>query len=233
MKELNNWKSPNVLNVYRFGSMVYGTNRIGSDEDFYVVQEVYTASNCTDNHHISSLEFQQLLDNQDIQAIECFFLDPVNVFKETVQFTYKLDKVKLRTSISAVCDNSWVKGKKKLIVSADYNKKLALKSIFHSLRIRDLGIQIALYGKIISYMRMNYIFDDLLKLGEQYERIELWDAIDTKYRKEYNSLRSQFVELCPKGNNRQIKIDKVRKMLKDNNQELSLDLIKNIVDEIG
>jgi len=222
---------PNILNVYRFGSHVYGTNNKNSDEDFFVIQENFTISDSIDIHHISKNQFQHLLDNQDIQALECYFLPYKHVLKQSHIFTFKLDKSLLRKSISTISDGSWQKGKKKLIVSGDYDKWLALKSIFHSLRIRDIGIQVALEGKIIDYTRMNYVLADLIKLGDQYERNELWEVIDTKYRKTYNTLRSRFIELCPKDDHRQSKIDKILEILKKNDVSLPLEVIKEIVDE--
>jgi len=226
-------KSENTLNMYRFGSHVYGTNNKDSDEDYYVIQKTFTESESIDIHHVTVAQFEQLLLNQDIQALECVFLPSKHILKESVHFTHILDKVRLRKSISTVSDNSFVKGKKKLIVAADYDKKLALKSIFHSLRIRDIGTQVALEGKIVDYAAMNWILKDLYKLGEELEREELWNAIDTKYRSVYNNLRSQFVELCPKDSKRQLKINKVVDILKISKETLSLKTIKAIVDEIG
>ncbi len=74
-----------------------------------------------------------------------------NILKMTndLGITFKLDKTKLRVAISTIVSNSWVKGKKKLIVQGDYDLNLAIKSTFHSLRILDFGTQIAMEGKII------------------------------------------------------------------------------------
>ena len=38
---------------------------------------------------------------------------------------------------------------------------------------------------------MNYLLDDLNKLGELYSRDELWNVIDTKYRNVSNKLKSE------------------------------------------
>ena len=228
MKELDNWYHPNVLNVYPFGSHVYGSNNDNSDKDFIVILEDFVESSSIDIHHIPRLEFQTMINNHDIQALECYFLPKESVLKSTTKFRFELDKTKLRKSISTVSDGSWQKGKKKLIVSADYDKEIALKSIFHSLRIRDIGIQIAMYGKIISYNRMNYILDDLRKMGTQYERNELWQKIDDKYRKLFNELRSKFVELCPKDNKVQTRITTIKNILKLNEETLPEAVIKEI-----
>ena len=107
-----------------------------------------------------------------------------------------IDRQKLRMSISTIASNSWVKGKKKLLVSGDYDVKLAIKSVFHSLRILDYGIQIATSGKVYEWDSMNYVLEDLRKLS--YQREDLWNAIDTKYRKVFNSKSSEFKSLAPK-----------------------------------
>lgn len=195
---LENISNENIVNVYRFGSHVYGSQNKSSDEDYIVIVKEYETSPSIDVHYFTIIEFQRLLNNHDIQALECYFLPQKHILKETHQFSFSLNKVKLRTSISTVSDGAWVKGKKKLTVAADYHKKLAIKSIFHSIRIRDYGIQIASNGRIYDYSSKNYVYDDLNKIALSYERNECWDKIDKKYKPIYNSLRSQFVTLCPK-----------------------------------
>jgi hypothetical protein len=193
-------KDDNILNVYRFGSHVYGTNRPDSDEDFIIIVKDFVESDNIDIHYITEKEFLISIDNHDIRALECIFLPSRFILKNTIDFRsfFNLNKTKLRKAISTISDGSWVKGKKKLTVLADYDKKIAIKSIFHSLRIRDIGIQVASNGTIISYSRMNYILDELYKLSETYERTDLWNKIDDKYRSVYKELRSSFVKLCPK-----------------------------------
>lgn len=120
-----------------------------------------------------------------------------------------------------------VKGKKKLIVAGDYDLNLAVKSVFHSLRILDYGIQVASTHKISNWTSMNYVLEDLRKLSEQYQREDLWNAIDTKYRKLYNAKSSEFKLLAPKD-----------LTLKDNKKQL-IDILskygigKDLTDESG
>lgn len=190
-----------VLAIYRFGSFTYKTNNQNSDEDFIVIAEEYFDSQNINIHVYSRESFQIKLDNHDIQALECYFLpynENIIKLKAGLNLHFKLDLHKLRTSISTIASNSWQKGKKKLIISGDYDLNIALKSIFHSLRILDFGIQIASEGKISNYSSMNYVLTDLWKLSESYQYNELWNAIDTKYRKLYNSKSTQFKALAPK-----------------------------------
>ena len=149
-------------------------------------------------HVFTVSQFQSLLDNMDIQMLECYFLSDNFKLKEKHKFTLSINKFKLRTSISTITSNSWVKGKKKLIVMEDYDLRLALKSIFHSFRILDYGIQIASEGEIIQYDSMNYVLNDLWKLSKDYNYSELWQKINTKYNPLFKQMSSRFKELCPK-----------------------------------
>ena len=62
-----------VLNIYRRGSVVYGTTNPNSDEDYIVV----TANNfkplliTPDITYLTPEQFKRALDNNDIVALEC------------------------------------------------------------------------------------------------------------------------------------------------------------------
>lgn len=200
----------NCLNIYRFGSIVYETNNINSDEDYIVVlkdNSIYIP----DDINIQCFTKEQFIFaiyNHDIQVLECLFLSESNIIKQDIDFSkyFDLNLNNLRKSISTISSKSWVKGKKKLIISADYDKYLGIKSIFHSLRIIDFGIQIGLHGKITNYSSMNWLWFELLKLYEKYDRNELWDVISDRYKSLNNEKHSKFKILSPKENNDYSKI---------------------------
>jgi len=224
-----------VTNIYEFGSRVYGSNDENSDSDFIMVctsefykEQIQGKETDINVHWYTVEQFQGLLNNHDIQMLECFFLPDRFIKRENVLFNFKLDKQKLRTSISTITSNSWVKGKKKLIVTGDYDQRIALKSIFHSLRILDFGIQIAEYGNIVNYSSMNYILTDLKKMSESYQRLELWEAIDQKYRSLFNKLSSHFKTLCPKDLSEQDRKLRIKNLLWKydiENEDLLMELI--------
>jgi hypothetical protein len=192
------FSDPRILNIYRFGSHVYGTNNEKSDKDFILVTTTDKPEQTNPDIHIyTHIEFQQMLDSHDIQALECYFSDFATI-QNKQDFNFELDRGKLRVSISTVSNGSWVKGKKKLTVMYDYDKYLALKSLFHSIRILDYGIQIASHGKIVDYKKYNWFLEDLLELGNKYEHTELWEKIDNKYREFRNKMSTEFKALCPK-----------------------------------
>ncbi len=193
----------NILNIYPFGSQIYGTNTKNSDKDYIAVcKELPLEGSLYDKdnvcvHYLTVNNYQNLLDQNEIQALECHFLPKSKVIKQTMAFDLVINKENLRRSISTISSNSWVKGKKKLIIQGDYDKWLAIKSIFHSLRILNFGIQVAEEQSIYVYSAMNYILDDLIKIGKDKESVELWELIDGKYRETFNKLSSQFKKLCP------------------------------------
>ncbi len=207
------YDDPNVICIYPFGSRVYGSHTSDSDFDYILVVKDYFDSNDINIHVYTVSQFQLKLDNHDIQILECIYLPKKLQIKENYIFIHNLDRQKLRASISTIASNSWVKGKKKLIISGDYDENLAIKSIFHSLRILDFGIQLGTEGKIYNYSSMNWLLTDLKKLATQFKRDELWEAIDTKYRTTFNNMSSQFKTLCPKATESKAKDTELRSIL--------------------
>ena len=78
------------------------------------------------------------------------------IVKETTVFIADITKTKIRNSFSHVASNSFVKCKKKIEVEASYDPHTGRKSLWHSLRIVDFGIQILKHDKIIDYSSVNY-----------------------------------------------------------------------------
>lgn len=228
----------NVLNIYRFGSHVYGSTNRDSDEDFIVVAKEHFDSKDINIHVYTVSQFGLLLKRHDIQALECYFLDADNVLKNTHHFThingelFKIDKSLLRVAVSTIASNSWVKGKKKLTVAGDYDVNLAIKSTFHSLRILDFGTQIASTGEIQRYDSMNWLLEDLRKMATQYQREELWNKIDDKYRALYNEKSSLFKSLAPKDVSEKDKREQVYKVVRRANELLAGTLVDKYTDEI-
>ncbi|WP_106521042.1 nucleotidyltransferase domain-containing protein [Taibaiella chishuiensis] len=187
-----------VLNKYRFGSYVYGTWQPGSDEDFICITDKPGAEAEPDTQYYTREVFQRLLDHHEIAALECYFLPDRFILRQSYAgFTFNLDKGRLRVSISTMSANSWVKGKKKLTVPGDYDERQGIKSVFHAIRILELGIQLAQTARINDYSACNWLYEALCKLAAAGPD-RLWERIDDRYRKLYHKLQTQFRELCPK-----------------------------------
>lgn len=193
---------PKGSTVYPYGSRVYGTATEDSDFDYQVIindssfrKQDWTnalAQRGLDLHVWSEFTWNDALKNHRVYALECLFLPKDQIILNDLTFTHKLDKAKLREEFSRVASNSWVKAKKKLIVEADYNERVAKKSIFHSFRILDFGRQIAQEGRIVDYNSMNHIYDEIMALPAD------WQTIDAALRGRHNALASAFREACPK-----------------------------------
>jgi predicted nucleotidyltransferase len=194
---------PNLLFAFPYGSQNYGTFREGSDLDFVNVfsnepekDQIKTNSGkwkCDYNQY-SLDKFMKMVEDHDICALECLFLDKrlwlIEDLENPIKFT--LDKSKLRKSISNVSNNSWVKCKKKLTLEDD-KELVGKKSLYHSFRIINFGIQIATHGKIINYEEYGRDYlDEILDCPND------WEYINTKFKKRHNELMSEFRKLAPK-----------------------------------
>ncbi len=156
--ELGMYDKP--LIVQEYGSSVYGTTTTKSDidlvyitlseEDYYDIyqsKDYYFADKFDTNidlHLISKNKFQMLLNEHDIMALEIYYQFN-NI--ERKMFNFSLDLDKLRRRVSAICGNSWSKARKKLEIPEE-DDYIALKSLFHSIRILSYGIDLAETGNI-------------------------------------------------------------------------------------
>lgn len=195
-----------LIAVYPYGSRVYGTANKNSDYDFIVITKNKTTEQYSDNliniNFYTPEEHQERLNDHEISALECYFLDPnlvlfdrqhpLNKNNSYTPFTFKLDKSKLRHSLCAKSSNSWVKAKKKLTVEKDYDLMIGKKSLFHAIRIIVFGVEIASHGKIVDYRVSNDIYKEIM--GEY----ESWSDLFKEYKTRYNHLLSDFRELAPK-----------------------------------
>lgn len=195
-KIINKYKEdPNIINIYIFGSHIYGTNHKHSDIDLILVVKNRFEPDNIDTHIFTIEEFQRKLDNMDIQTLEAYFAP--NEFKyETHTFTFNYNESALRKSISTIANNSLVKGKKKLIIMGDYDLNAGLKSVFHSIRILDYGIQIAKHKEIINFKTYNYVLEDLKVMSEFHNYEALWEKIESKYLATWKKLKSEFKTVC-------------------------------------
>ncbi len=133
----------NVAGLYQYGSVNYGSMTSRSDVDYVVIcknfvkEYIQTTSDECDFHIMSSDHYDYLIDKHDIMALECHYLKHPIIHYEDM---FKLNLQAIRHSLSAVISNLWVKAKKKINQGDVY---IGTKSIYHSFRIMDYGIQIA------------------------------------------------------------------------------------------
>ena len=185
-----------ALDIYRYGSFVYGTYQEGiSDNDFIVIVSDefadFDLSQFEQGNNQYSIytksTWQKKLDNNDVDAIETYFLPDKYKVKETEIFKTNINPEKIRENFSRVSSNSFVKCKKKLTVEKDYNPRVGKKSLWHSLRIVDFGIQILKYGYIKNYSSMNHLHDEIVN-----NKSNDWNIYKEKYQSIYNALKTEF-----------------------------------------
>lgn len=193
-----------ILGLWRYGSWVYGTNDADSDKDFVVLlprvknpwNVVEYEANGTKYSFVPHDEtsFQRGLWAHEPAIVETFFLPEEHVVKpceKTWDFA-GVDKRILRIAFSQKASHSYVKAKKKLVVEKDNRR--GKKSLFHSLRIIDFGIQLAKYGKIQDFKSKVDVWNDIWLNFPDND----WEGLEKKYRPVYNGLSTAFREVCPK-----------------------------------
>jgi predicted nucleotidyltransferase len=187
---------PSDVILLPYGSRVYGTNKEDSDYDYIAIipsnrfadTGTEYRKNDVNIHMYNRHDFQDQLNRHKIHTLEAAYLPDSPVLKE---FKFSLDLTKLRHELSQKSSHSFVKAKKKIEVERDYY--IGWKSLFHSLRILDFGIQIATHGKIKDYGSANHFWTDI-RDAQQYN----WEFFKEKYQPIYNDLATQFRKLAPK-----------------------------------
>ena len=201
-----------ILGIYKWGSSLYGTLNENSDLDYVIVLDdnskiwndlenehyQYESENL-DLHLISESYYKILLNKCDLMAMECYFQEnPVKKIDLNIDFKLK----QLRHSISSTSSNSYVKSKKKLTIEEnnEINKYIGVKSLFHSIRIIQLGIGIS---KTITKEKehifnfdSNVLFNEILEFSENINY--KWDFIHKKYKPIFNKYSTEFKKLAPK-----------------------------------
>ena len=184
-----------ALNIYEYGSIVYGTYIEGkSDRDYIVIvpddYQIDVDQIEHDNCHYNifhATTWQKKLDNNEVDAIEIYFLPKRHVIKETIRFNTDIVPSKIREQFSKTASNSWVKCKKKLIVEDSFNPRVGKKSLWHSLRIIEFGTQILLTGKINNYECVNHLYDSIVNNPHND-----WEYYQHYYQPIYNAKKTLF-----------------------------------------
>ena len=161
-----------IIALLIYGSHVYDSLHEASDYDYLAVVDSKLLKKPLDilNYHHNSDDiefsiysndsFKNLLDNASIHMVESIFTPDEFILhgKDWLvmmrnDFQDKLNNVKtrseylnkIRSSFSQKSANSEVKARKKII---DGEIMIGLKSIFHSIRLLQFGIQLGIYGEI-------------------------------------------------------------------------------------
>ena len=188
---------PVIRNIYAHGSRVFGTASVTSDHDYIIVEDGEVGKEDTLSHNgidatvYDCKRFRQRIEDHEISVLECLLLTQEHILKKELEFSWQLDRSKLRESLSAKASNSFVKAKKKFEV--EQQPYIAKKSLWHSLRILKFGIQIAVHGRIIDFSEAN----DLWKAIVDNPSV-VWEDYKQEYQSLYNNLKTQFRLVAPK-----------------------------------
>ena len=166
LKELN--IEGEVLNIYPYGSHVYGTNTPESDRDYIIVMKagILDTGAFRDNaisNEDESIQgvvfsrggFQDAINNYEMSALECLFL-PENLILQK-KWPYTLNKLIIPTmakKVIAKASNSMHIAKFQF---KDDDIDSAKKGVWHAIRILAFGIQLKTHGEILDFSSANAI----------------------------------------------------------------------------
>lgn len=197
LKDRYNITFEKIVGICPFGSITYGTVSEKSDHDFVVVAKdivedyIQYESELIDVHIMSINRFNKMLAEHDIMALETYF-NPMPLKK--IETPFELNLPQLRKKISATVSNSWVKAKKKVTLENE-DTWTGYKSLFHSMRILDFGIQLAETGKIGDFQRVSHLWREILQKVEDGDNF--LDIMEF-YKPYQNERATYFRTLAPK-----------------------------------
>ena len=160
-----------VLNIYRYGSRIYGTADQNSDHDYIIVTKGAMLKSgafkqnaiSSDNRNIQGILYSRsgfidAINNYDISALECLSLHPDDVLMNTWPFrVQKWDNKAMVKKIISKVSASWHTAD---MQARDGFKDRAKKGIFHALRILHFSLQLKENQRIDDFSCVNYIWED-------------------------------------------------------------------------
>lgn len=197
-----NTKGQPPFRHFNFGSSVYGMTTSLSDMDYMVlhIDPTYQLSSYAEDIDIWTLEqFQEKLDEHNLKALEVYFHN-FDTFYNVFEMEFKLNKDKLRRSVSATCSNSYVKAKKKFRQGDIY---VGLKSYWHCIRILTMFTHLAKYQHFNPANfknKLEDVFNSIMYcMHLKYEGDELFNYLDLtlNHRQLLKDLQHEFRMLCP------------------------------------
>lgn len=190
-----------VVNIYPYGSRIYGTDDEFSDDDFIIVfKSSFIKSkdgqhNTFRNNAISSDDgkiqgvcysrggFIDAINNYEIGAWECLSLPEDKVIK--AKWPFKIQKYEQKQMVKKIIEKasaSWHIAMK----AADYeNYEQAEKGVFHAIRILMFGLQIKESQKVTDFTVANDLWKELMENEEEFTK---------KKAKKYMAMRDELME---------------------------------------
>jgi len=172
-----------VVNIYPYGSHIYGTNRIDSDKDYIIVFKASRlASGAFKDNAISNADysiqgsaysrggFQDAINNYNIAALESLSLTENLILKNKWNFTVnKYYETAFIKSIITQSSNSWHIAHRRWFMERKVQEGdaqdfdiMIKKGIWHSIRILMFAIQFKKSKKITDFSCANAYLKDIL-----------------------------------------------------------------------
>lgn len=187
-----------VLAIYPYGSRIYGTASETSDHDYIVVTKgAFLKSGAFKQNAISSSDrkiqgvlysrsgFTDAINNYEIGALECLFLDPS--LPVLTKWPFKVQKWNEKELVSKIIQKASASWHIASEQSRGGWKDRAKKGVHHALRILMFGIQLKENQKIVNYSEAKDLWKEIDRLPEDMfdDRmyLELRDELMTKLRK--------------------------------------------------
>lgn len=163
--DLPEWK---ILNIYMYGSRVYGTFNHDSDFDFLVVANSLDREREIKrgryNIHIHTPDkFQDDLWAFRMVNLECIFAPSFARIQESKMYGVVLDQFKLKRNILKQSHDAWIKSKMKF---REMDIERATKSLFHSLRMLLFGVQMVEKNEIYDFSEANRYWEEIGEMEE-------------------------------------------------------------------
>ena len=189
-----------ILNIYQYGSRVYGCNKTDADFDFIIVtKSLCLPSGAFRQNAISSESrlyqgtlfgrsgFIDAINNYEMSVWECLSLPEEFIVKKTIDFKpTKWNEKEMVKKVITKASNSFHIAD---LQAKDYQTPAAKKGTFQALRILMFGLQLKKYQKIVDYSEANY-------LREKFDAMDD-DDFDTR---DYMKMRDELIEELRSGN---------------------------------
>jgi len=167
-----------VLAIFPYGSRVYGTANLDSDYDFIIVTKgAFLKNGAFKQNAISSVDrkiqgvlysrsgFIDAINNYEIGALECLFLEPSLVILPSKFF--KIQKWEDKQLVQKIIEKASASWHIASMQSKDDYKESAKKGIFHALRILMFGIQLKEHKRIVNFSEANELREEINRLPDE------------------------------------------------------------------
>lgn len=173
-----------VMNIYPYGSQVYGTATKESDHDYIIVyKRSILPSGAFKDNAISSKDrmiqgscyskggFLDAINNYQISTLECIFLPEELVVKN--MFKFKLNKYVEKECMKKIITTASASAHSAKLAHRDDHIESSKKNMYHALRIIQFGMNVKDHQVIVDYGASNETKKNIYE-DEEYDFNSWW-----------------------------------------------------------